>query len=206
MHGRAPAVERLYFHLENQQPIYWTNNQQIGTILSKSTIKESMFTAWMHSNKIYHDRRDLTYPEYVSKFVYVAHKRCRQPRKQGNTIGRLIWVSPLTGELFYMRMMLSSAKGSQSFKDIRTVDNVVYHTFREACFAKGFLGSDQEFVGALREANTWGTPHFLRKLFVNLLFMNTMERPEYVWQQTWRWMADDIVFNHISQGNFVNPK
>ncbi|KAH1053406.1 hypothetical protein GYH30_022612 [Glycine max] len=149
-----------------------TDNQQIGTVLSKSTIKESMFTTWMHSNKIYHGGRDLTYPEYVSKFVYVAHKRCWQPRKQGNTIGRLIWVPPSTRELFYMRIMFSSAKGSQSYKDIRTVDNV---------------------------ANTWGTPHFLRKLFVNLLFMNTMERPEYVWEQTWRWMTNDIVFNHRSQ-------
>ena len=81
-----------------------------------------------------------------------------------------------------MRMMLSSAKGSQCYEDFRTVENVAYHTSREACFAKGFIGSDQEFVGALREANTWGTPHFLRKLFVKLLFMNTMDRPEYVWE------------------------
>ena len=113
-----------------------------------------MFTAWMDSNKIYHHGRDLTYAKYVSKFVYVAHKRCWQPRKQGTTIGKLIWVPPSSGELFYMRMMLSSAKGSQSYKDIKTVENVVYHTFRKACFAKGFLGSDQEFVGASREANT----------------------------------------------------
>ena len=76
MHGRALAVERLYFHLENQQPVYWKDSQEIGTVLAKSTIKESMFTAWMDSNKIYHHGRDLTYAEYVSKFVYVAHKRC----------------------------------------------------------------------------------------------------------------------------------
>ena len=56
-------------------------------------------------------------------------------------------------------MMLSSAKGAQSYKDIRTVNDVVYGTFREACFAKSFLGSDQEFIGALREANSWGTAH-----------------------------------------------
>ncbi|XP_025981703.1 uncharacterized protein [Glycine max] len=155
----------------------------------------------MDSNKIYHHGWDLTYAEYVSKFVYVARKRCWQPRKQGNTIGRLIWVSPSSGELFYMRMMFSSTIGSQSYKDIRTVENVVYHTFREACFGKGFLGSDQEFVGALREANTWGTPHFVRKLFVKLLFMNTMDRPEYVWKQTWQWMANDIAFNHRRQAN-----
>ncbi|KAG4924633.1 hypothetical protein JHK87_050173 [Glycine soja] len=200
MHGHAPAVERLYFHLENQQPVYWKDSEEIGTVLAKSTIKESMFTTWMDSNKIYHHGRDLTYAEYVSKFVYDARKRCWKPRKQGNTIGRLIWVPPSSGELVYMRMMLSSAKGSQCYEDIRTVENVVYHTFREACFAKGFLGSDQEFVGALREANTWGTPHYLRKLFVKLLFMNTMDRPEYVWKQTWQWMADDIVFNHRRQG------
>ena len=184
MHGHSPAVERLYFHLENQQPVYWTDSQQIGAVLSKSTIKESMFTAWMHSNKIYPYGRDLTYPQYVSKFVYVACKRCWQPRKQGNTIGMFIWVPPSSGELFYLRMMLSSAKGPQSYKDIRTVDNVVYDTFRKACFAKGFLGSDQEFISALREANSWGTAHYLRKLFVKLLFMNTMDKPEYVWQQT----------------------
>ncbi|KAL5122957.1 ATP-dependent DNA helicase PIF1 [Glycine soja] len=182
MHGRALAVERLYFHLENQQPVYWKDSQEIGTVLAKSTIKESMFTAWMNSNKIYHHGRDLTYVEYVSKFVYDARKRCWKPRKQGNTIG------------------------SQCYEDIRTVENVVYHTFREACFAKGFQRSDQEFVGALREANTWGTPHYLRKLFVKLLFMNTMDRPEYVWKQTWQWMADDIVFNHRRQGIQLTDK
>ena len=60
MHARSPAVERLYFHLENQQHVYWTDDQQIGEVLSKNTIKESMFTAWMHSNKIYSYGRDLT--------------------------------------------------------------------------------------------------------------------------------------------------
>ena len=98
-----------------------------------------MFTAWMDSNKIYPHGRDLTYVEYLSKFIYVVHKRCWQPRKQGYTIGRLIWVPPSSRELFYIRMMLTSAKGSQSHKDIRTVGNVVCNTFRETCFAKGFF-------------------------------------------------------------------
>ncbi|KRH12778.1 hypothetical protein GLYMA_15G193800v4 [Glycine max] len=158
MHACSPVVERLYFHLENQQHVYWTDDQQI----------ESMFTTWMHSNKICSYGRDLTYHQYISRFVYVARKRCWQPRKQGNTISRLIWVSPSAGELFYHRMMLSTAKGAQSYSDIRTINGV-------------------------------GTTHYLRKLFVKLLFMNTMDRPEYVWQQTWQWMADDITFNHRKQ-------
>ncbi|KAL2998452.1 hypothetical protein AAZX31_09G099600 [Glycine max] len=95
--------------------------------------------------------------------------------------------------------MISTAKGAQSYSDIRTVNGVVYGTFKETCFAKGFLGSDQEFISALQEANNWGTAHYLRKLFVKILFMNTMDRPEYVWQQTWQWMADDITFDHRKQ-------
>uniref|UniRef100_A0A0R0JR84 ATP-dependent DNA helicase n=1 Tax=Glycine max TaxID=3847 RepID=A0A0R0JR84_SOYBN len=165
MHVHSPAVERLYFHLENQQHVYWKDDQQIGEVLSKNTIKESMFTAWMHSNKIYSYGRDLTYHQYVSRFVYVA-----------------------PGELFYLRMMLSTAKGAQSYSDIRTVNGLVYHTFREACFAKGFLGSDQEFISALQEANNWGIAHYLRKLF------------------TWQWMADDIIFNHRKQGIRLTEK
>jgi len=174
----------LYFHLENQQVVYWKDIEQIGSILSKKTVKESMFTTWMDSNQRYSQGRDLTYAQYLSKFVYVARRRCWQPRKQGYTIDRLIWVPCSTEDLFYLRMMLSSAKGPKSYKEIRTVENVMYGTFREACFAKGFLGNYQEFIGALREANTWGSAHFLRKLFVKLLFMNTMDRPQYVWEQT----------------------
>ena len=45
MHACAPTIEHLYFHLENQQPIYWKDTQQIFTVLSKSTIKEYMFIA-----------------------------------------------------------------------------------------------------------------------------------------------------------------
>jgi len=73
LHARAPTVENLYFHLENQQPAYLKDTQEIASVLSKKTVKESMFTAWMNSNKRYLHGQDLTYAEYLSKFVYVAH-------------------------------------------------------------------------------------------------------------------------------------
>ena len=60
-------------------------------------------------------------------------------------MGRLIWVPPSVGELFYLRMMLSTAKGAQSYSDIRTVNGLVYPTFREACFEVFALV--QAFVG-----------------------------------------------------------
>jgi len=54
-----------------------------------------------------------------------------------------MWVPPSTGELFFMRMILSVAKGPTSYHEIRKIDGVQYPTFRVACFALGFLRNDQ---------------------------------------------------------------
>ena len=51
----------------------------------------------------------------------------------------LIWVPPTTGELFYLRIMLTTCKGPTSFEDIRTVANVLYPTYRETCFTMSFF-------------------------------------------------------------------
>ena len=68
-----------------------------------------------------------------------------------------------------MRMRLTACKGATSFEDIRTVTNIQYPTYREACFAMGFLQDDREFVEATKEENDWGTTNYLRKLFVLML-------------------------------------
>jgi hypothetical protein len=65
-------------------------------------------------------------------------------------------VSPSSGELFYLRMMLVS-KRACSYDDIRTIGNVVYLSFRDACFAMGFLEDDKEFVVAIKEVSHWAT-------------------------------------------------
>ncbi|MCH91516.1 helicase-like protein, partial [Trifolium medium] len=100
--------------------------------------------------------RKLTYGQFVTKFTYSKKNKCWTPRKKGFKIGRLIWVPPTTGELFYLRMMLTVVKGPMPFEDIRKVGDIQYDTFRDACFAKGFLGDDKEYISAIREAHGWG--------------------------------------------------
>ena len=60
----------------------------------------------------------------------------------------------------------------------------------------GFLQDDKEFIEAIKEAKDWGSTHYIRMLFVLLLLTATMSKPEQVWDQTWHWMADDIVYNY----------
>ncbi|KAI5402012.1 hypothetical protein KIW84_066465 [Lathyrus oleraceus] len=103
IHGRSPAVERLYFHLEGDNSVYYTDYELIDEVLNKPSVKESMFTAWMEANKIYFEAQNLTYSQFLTKFVYDRRYRRWRPRKRGHTIGRLIWVPPSTGGLYYLR-------------------------------------------------------------------------------------------------------
>ncbi|KAH1085879.1 hypothetical protein GYH30_017710 [Glycine max] len=75
----------------------------------------SMFTSWMDANKMYNEGKNLTY----AQFVYVKRNRSWKPRKLGHIIGRLIWVPHKTSELFYLKMMLTIAKGLQNYEEIK---------------------------------------------------------------------------------------
>lgn len=164
--------------------------------MSKPSVKESMFTSWMQVNQIYTNAKDLSYTQFVSKFTYIAKKRCWKPRKQGYTIGRLNWVPPSTGELYFLRMMLSISKGPITYEEICIINGIQYPSFREAWFAMGFLQDDSEHIQAIREANSWGFDHYLRRLFVTTLLSNSVSRPEHVWSETWHYLIDGILHDH----------
>lgn len=73
------------------------------------------------------------------------------------------------GELYYLRMMLTFVKGPICYEDIKDVGGKILDSFRDACFEMGFLEDDNEYVAVINEATNWGSGHFLRKLFVNML-------------------------------------
>ncbi|XP_039688594.1 uncharacterized protein [Medicago truncatula] len=152
IHGRKPAVERMFFHLVGDKCIYFTDHQRMENVLEKASVTESMFTAWFVANQKYEPARQLTYGQFVNKFVYNKKERIWTLRKRGFTIGRLIWVPPTTRDLFYLRLMLTVVKGPRTFDEIRKVGDTQFFSFRDACFAMGFLDDDKEFIGAIREA------------------------------------------------------
>ena len=65
-------------------------------------------------------------------------------RKKGYSIGRMYFASPNSGERFYLRLLLTVVKGPTSFEDLRTVDGVIYESFKAACVAQGLLEDDEE--------------------------------------------------------------
>ncbi|XP_006574078.1 uncharacterized protein LOC114416975 [Glycine soja] len=61
IHKRSPVAERLYFHLPSENSVIFEDDDDIDVLLSKPTIKESMFTSWLKANKIFHEGKYLTY-------------------------------------------------------------------------------------------------------------------------------------------------
>ncbi|XP_068497872.1 uncharacterized protein [Phaseolus vulgaris] len=56
----------------------------------------------------------------------------------------------------------------------------------------GLLADDKKFIDAIIEANNLASRIQLRRLFVTLLLMNTMSKPDEVWNKTWKLLLDDI--------------
>ncbi|XP_024004792.1 uncharacterized protein LOC112081952 [Eutrema salsugineum] len=81
-----------------------------------------------------------------------------------------------------------------SFDFFKTVDKVLYPTFKDACYALGLLDDDTEYIEALKEANIWGSGSFLRKLFAVMLITDSILNPCGVWNETWQLLSDDIIY------------
>ncbi|XP_058754439.1 uncharacterized protein LOC131627617 [Vicia villosa] len=97
IHGRQPAVERMFFHLIGEKSVYYPDHARMENVLEEASVTESMFTSWLVANQTYEGARQLTYGQFVTKFVYHKRERAWKPQKKGYTIGRLIWVPPTTG-------------------------------------------------------------------------------------------------------------
>ncbi|KAF7835770.1 putative AT hook motif-containing protein [Senna tora] len=72
---REPAVDRLSFHLPNQQGIIFQDDDNIDDVVANATMKQSKFIAWFEANKQYPIARNLTYSQFLTKFVFKHDSR-----------------------------------------------------------------------------------------------------------------------------------
>ena len=89
----------------------------------------TIFTEWMIANSHYKSARALIYSEFSTKWVWDKKKLLWKKRKNGMSIGRLIYINPTTGELFYLRLLFIVVRGPKSYEEIQTVNGVKYPTF-----------------------------------------------------------------------------
>ncbi|XP_035843853.1 uncharacterized protein LOC118490365 [Helianthus annuus] len=180
IHYRYPAVEVLPFHCEDGQSIVYNDHDNLCDIVTDPTVKMTIFTECMNFNKVDEFARTLRYVQFPGYYVWNA--------KIANGIEESIRMDQFGGYI------MSHHLGPTCFEDIKTVDGQVFQTFKDACFARGLLDDDKEYVNAVKEASTSSTGDFLRTFFVMLLLSNSISRPGVFWSQTKSLLCEDILY------------
>ncbi|XP_056852167.1 uncharacterized protein LOC130501293 [Raphanus sativus] len=181
---RTTSVEKLGFHLPDQELVFFDEDEPIESILKKKSVNQSMFPAWFIAYQKYPEARDLTYAEFPTKFVWKASMREWVPRKRGFAIGRIAHINPAQDELYFLRVMLNWVRGPKSYEDIRTVDGVVYSTYEDACYALGLMDDGKECIEAIKDCSDNSSGTYARKLFR---------------ESTWKYLTDDILYKKRRQ-------
>ena len=108
-------------------------------------------------------------------------------------VGKIFYVPLGSRELYYLRMLLNTVKRPTCYDDMKTVNDVLYPPFKDACYALGLLDNDKEYIDGIIEASFWGSANYLRSFFVIVLDSNCLSRPELAWEKTWNLLSEDIL-------------
>ncbi|XP_076030183.1 uncharacterized protein LOC143018577 [Oratosquilla oratoria] len=96
-----------------------------------------------------------------------------------SSLGRMRAVDTKTVELFYLRMFLTHKKGPTGYTDLRTVDGVLYDTFREAVKAMGLLNDKETWKKTIIEIiNHTNDRSQLRATYASMLVFSD------IWKET----------------------
>eukprot|EP00959_Pyramimonas_sp_CCMP1952_P127287 2662318-Pyramimonas_sp.AAC.1 len=180
-----PNVVRLQIHLDGEQTVVFEEGADLREVQQAAAQRRTTLTAWFQFNQEHPElAADVLYPDMPAGFVFNqrSKKWCqRRQHQRFPAIGRMYYVTPTAGERFYLRLLLNNVPGCKSYEDVRTVDNVVCATFREAAARRGLLRGDEEWDWALQEATEWQMCPQLRSLFVNILMFCAPDNPLQLW-------------------------
>lgn len=160
-------------------------------------------------------------PQVPSYYTWASNKTWAR-RKQGvpvegwqgirlnDAIGRVYAVHPNQQECFFLRLLLHEIRGPRCFADLRTYDQDVCQTYREACKKHGLLADDDTWDKTLEEATASRSPLQIRQLFAIMMTMCNLADPLNLWEKYKDSMAEDFLRNaqrqHFEEGiTFSEP-
>ena len=144
-----PAVQALRVHLEDQQQVLFVDGSELQDL---ENVKETELTAFFKLNEMLKAENASInqMPKYVDmpkQYTYKRGDRKWNIRKGKNdTVGRVHSVSPATGDLYYLRMLLHQehCRGKTNYTDLRTINGEVCESYQEVCDKLGLLEGDSE--------------------------------------------------------------
>ncbi|GKC44699.1 ATP-dependent DNA helicase PIF1 [Tanacetum coccineum] len=136
-------VMQLNYHLPDQNAVTLRYSENLSALLEREALCVARTTETLEAKE-------------------TEEKKC---------IGRIVYLSPDSGERYYLRMLLNVVRGPRYFEELMTVNKKIYATFKATCFAYGLLNDDKEWTHAIAEAN----------------------RPLQLWEENWATLSEDIL-------------
>ncbi|XP_052625657.1 uncharacterized protein LOC111914445 [Lactuca sativa] len=142
--------------------------------------------------------RDEIVEYYNCRYIYAceAYKVWTRRKTKTKSLGRINHVSPKSGDVYYLRILLNKVKGPTCYEDIRTVNGTIYESYKDSCYALGLLDDDREYISSIQETHHWATASFCRSLLVMLITSDSLSRPHHVFKETYNCLSDDVVHVH----------
>ncbi|KAG5550191.1 hypothetical protein RHGRI_015221 [Rhododendron griersonianum] len=192
MHEEIPTVVRLALHLPGKHNSLFNTEESMHDIVARAEQEITTLTGFFAYCQANEYARAFTYQEFPQHFVWIKSEKRWKPRERGFAIGRMYFVSPNAGEIFYLSLLLSVVRGPESYECLRTVNNILHDTFKSACIARGLLEDDEEWVQCLEEAAIMKTGYQLRRLFCVILTQCSPSQPAALWDKFAMHICDDL--------------
>lgn len=98
------------------------------------------------------------------------------------------------GERYWLRLLLTTVKGSRSYDDVATVDGYLHGSFQEAAIVLGLVADDDEQDKMLQAASLAWFSSQMRALFAEVLVWHEPLEPAKLWAKWVDEMAADYLY------------
>jgi hypothetical protein len=147
MSGRYPAVKALPVHLENGQRVYFTDDTAADVVAAEQAPATEL-TEWFDLNARTPENEPAppAYYDMPGLYSWIQKKWVLKKRGDNGMIGRLYWIHPSAGEVYYLRILLCHvhSRGKHNFASLKVVHDVAHDTFQDTCLALGLLQDDRD--------------------------------------------------------------
>ena len=194
MHHRSHAVTRLPIHFDNAIEVVFDEGMEEVPEREPETLNTMLNAFFLLNRDPANNSRHLYYRDIPEHFVYNSRQRrwnTRQ-RRGDKMVGRIRDVNANNVELFAMRLLLLNVKGPQSYEHLRTINGVVYETFKQAAQQLNLIRDDAVFYSAFDDLGPLQMSPQIRQMFAILLQTYTITSAMTFWTRYRHMMIDDF--------------